>query len=66
MSDLPLAPVERIMKKAGIERASPESVQELADTLEEIGTEIARKASELAAFAKRKTVTDEDVKLAAQ
>lgn len=66
MGILPLAPVERILKNNGANRVSPDATQLLADTLEEIGTEIAHKSIELAKYAKRTTVTDEDVKLALQ
>ncbi len=66
MTILPLAPVKRILKENGAERVSPKAVELLTETLEEIGVEIGSKAVELARFAKRKTVTDEDVKLAVQ
>lgn len=63
---LPSAAVERMLKKGGVGRASPDAVEELSRGLEEIGDEIARKAWELAAFAGRKTVKAQDVKLAFQ
>ena len=63
---LPFAPVERILKKNGASRVSPEAVKLMAETLEEIGVEIGQKAIELSKFAKRNTVTGEDVKLALQ
>jgi len=66
MTILPLAPVERILKKNGANRVSPDAVQLLAETLEEIGVEIAQKSIELSKYAKRTTVTDADVKLALQ
>ena len=65
MSDIPFTAVQRIMKNAGINRASPEAVRELVRQLEEIGIEVGAKANELCAFAKRKTVMGADVELAA-
>ena len=65
MGDLPLAAVKRVMKRAGIMRASPDAVKEFERQLDEIGFEVGKKANELCAFAKRKTVIAEDVELAA-
>ena len=65
MSDIPFTAVQRIMKNAGIARASPDAVKELALQLDEIGMELGAKANELCIFAKRKTVMAEDVELAA-
>lgn len=66
MADIPLAAVERIMRKAGAERISQSAVIALAETLEDIGTRISKDALELAKHAKRKTVKREDVKLASR
>lgn len=65
-TSLPAAAVERVLRKGGVSRASGDSVEEMALVLEEIGGEISRKAWELAAFARRKTVKAEDVRLAFQ
>lgn len=65
-TSLPAAAVERVLRKGGVSRASGDSVEEMALVLEEIGEEISRKAWELAAFARRKTVKAEDVRLAFQ
>lgn len=65
-TSLPAAAVERVLRKGGITRASEDSVEEMALVLEEIGAEISRKAWELTAFAGRKTVKAEDVRLAFQ
>ncbi len=62
---LPLAAVERIARKAGVERISAEAVKEIARIAEEIATELAKDIEEITKHAKRKTVREEDVKLAA-
>ncbi len=62
---LPLAPVERIIRKAGAERVSNDASAELARTLEDYGVEISKEALALARHAKRTTVKEEDIRLAA-
>jgi histone H3/H4 len=63
---LPIAPVERIVRKAGAERVSEDAGIELAKVLEEHGIEIAREAISLAKHAKRTTVKEEDIRLASE
>ncbi len=64
MSELPLAPIERILKKAGASRVSREACEEFASVIEEITYELAAETAALARHAGRKTVLAKDVKLA--
>lgn len=64
MSILPRLPFERLMKKAGAKRVSEDAMDEMAKVLEEKMTEISREAALLAKHAGRKTILDEDVRIA--
>lgn len=62
---IPLASIERVARKAGIERISKEALEELKKLVEEIAEQLAYEAAELAKHAGRKTIRPEDIKLAA-
>jgi len=62
---LPIAAIERIVRKAGIERISADAIEEISKTVEEIGAELALEAAQAARHAKRKTILKEDIKLVA-
>ncbi len=64
--ELPRAPVDRVIRKAGAERVSGEAANELAEILEDVGEEVSTQALRLARHAGRKTVTAEDVRLASR
>lgn len=61
---LPLASVEKLIRKAGAYRVSKGAAKELASYLEDVAVEIAREAIILSEHAGRKTVKAEDLKLA--
>jgi histone H3/H4 len=62
---LPLAPVERIARKAGVDRISADAIKELAKVVEELGCELSLEAAQVARHAKRKTILVEDIKFVA-
>ena len=64
MAELPVAPMKRIIKNAGGLRVSEDAAEALREVLEEIATDLAARAVQLAKHAGRRTVTKEDVKLA--
>ena len=63
---LPLAAMEKIMKKAGAERVSDKAKSALKSVLEDIGEKIASDAVKFSKHAGRNTVKATDVKLAAK
>lgn len=62
---LPLAAIERISRKAGVERISADAVSEIAKTIDALGCELALEAAQVARHAKRKTILKEDIRLVA-
>ena len=64
MSEIPKAPVARIIKESGAERVSEDAKVALADYLDEVARNVAKEANAVAKIAKRKTVKAEDIILA--
>ncbi|WP_400219348.1 histone family protein [Methanobrevibacter smithii] len=64
MSEIPKAPIARIIKDTGAERVSEDTKAELAEYLEEVARDVAIEANNVAKIAKRKTIKPEDIKLA--
>jgi histone H3/H4 len=65
MTEIPLSPMGRLMKKAGAERVSAGAREMLAVLLEEYALVLAREAVKLSTHAGRKTVTEADLRMAA-
>jgi DNA-binding protein len=64
MSEIPKAPIARIIKDTGAERVSEDAKAELAAYLEEVARKVAIEANNVAKIAKRKTIKPDDIKLA--
>ena len=64
ITELPIAPIGRILKNAGAQRISDSAKVALVDVLEDYGDKIAKESINLARHTGRKTVTDADIKLA--
>jgi len=62
---LPLASIEKIARKTGVERISAKALKELERTVEELGLELAREAANAARYANRKTILKDDIRLVA-
>jgi histone H3/H4 len=58
------APFERILKKAGAKRVSADACEEFAKVMEEKMFKIATEAAVLAKHSGRKTIIDEDIRIA--
>jgi histone H3/H4 len=63
-SEIAVAAMHRLCKKAGAERVSEAAAKELAKAVEEIGMKIAREAHDYAIYAGRKTIKTEDIEIA--
>jgi len=63
---LPLAGMEKIMKKAGANRVADDAKKALKEVLEEYARKVSENAVKLAEHASRRTVKKEDIELAAK
>ncbi len=61
---IPKAPATRILMEAGAKRVSAEAVDVFVDVLEARALAISKKALDLAKHSGRKTIHEEDIKLA--
>ncbi len=61
---IPLAALEKLLKKAGAERVSVSACVALKEHLEELSADIGKKATTFALHAGRKTLKGSDIKLA--
>ena len=61
---LPLAPLERILRKAGARRVSKKAVKEFSMVLAEYAFDLSGEAAKLANHAGRKTIVESDVRMA--
>jgi len=66
MTEIPIAPVERIIRKAGAERISSDAGKELVLLLEEYADKLAREAVKLASYSGRSTVRGRDIRMAGE
>jgi len=66
VKEIKVAPMHKLIKRAGASRVSEESAIALGKALEEIGVKVAREAIDFAEHAGRKTVKARDIEIAAQ
>ena len=67
MGTLPTAPFERILKESASDiRVSTAAAEALAEMAKEVSKRVAADAAEFAQHANRKTILQQDVKLAAK
>ena len=64
MVEIPLAPLERIIKKAGAARVAEDVKAKMSEVLEDYALVVGARANQLAKHANRKTVTAADIALA--
>ena len=64
MTELPIAPVGKILKNNGAQRISDDAKIALAEALENYGEQLSKQAIGLAHHTGRKTITGDDIKLA--
>jgi histone H3/H4 len=63
MSEIPIAPIERIIKKTGAQRVSGDAVYALRNIMEEWAEDIAYKAVRIARHSGRKTINKGDIEV---
>ncbi|PIO00554.1 histone [archaeon CG10_big_fil_rev_8_21_14_0_10_43_11] len=64
---LPLAPIEKLIRTgSGAPRVSASATEAMEKVLSEIGFKISERAAHLSKHAGRKTIKEEDIKLAAK
>lgn len=61
---LPLAAMEKLLKRSGADRVSEDAKEALRDVLEEVADQLGRQAITFAHHANRKTVKASDITLA--
>lgn len=64
MEKVKVAPMHKLIKKAGADRVSEDSAIALGKALDEIGLKIAKEALDFAHHAGRKTVKAKDIEIA--
>jgi len=64
VTPIPIAPLYRILRKAGATRVSEEAKKAFVETIVEVAEKVAERAVDLAKHAGRKTIQEDDVKLA--
>ena len=62
--ELPLAPLERLLRKSGARRVSKGAVKEFSHRLADYASRLSAEAATLAKHAGRKTIIDADVRMA--
>jgi histone H3/H4 len=63
-NEIKVAPMHKLIKRAGAARVSEESAIALGTTLEEVGIQVAKEAIDYAHHAGRKTVKARDIEIA--
>jgi len=65
-TDLSIAPIHRIIKRAGASRVSEDAADALRTVLQKVGVHVGREALGLAQHAGRRTIKKEDIDKAAE
>jgi histone H3/H4 len=64
VDEIKVAPMHKLIKRAGAERVSEDSAIKLGEALEKIGLQVAKEAIDFAKHAGRKTVKARDIEIA--